>query len=127
VAVPVYTDYADRARVGQAIADLGSLDLRIERYVADTFRPPGTLADLPGTIPVDPWGRAYRYLRIEGEAPTILSKVRKDGKMIPVNGDYDLYSVGPDGKTVPPLVANDSYDDVVRAGNGGFIGVAADF
>lgn len=127
VAMPVYTSYTTRVRVTQAIADLGQLDMRIERFVADNFRPPDTLDDLAGTVPSDPWGRPYQYLRIQGAGPGVQGKVRKDRKMNPINGDYDLYSMGSDGESRAPLVAKHSQDDIVRAGNGGFIGLAADF
>lgn len=127
VAVPVYTDYVDRSRVAQAIADLSALDLRIERFVANNFRPPDGLADLPGAVPLDPWGASYQYLRIEGAGPGIKGQVRKDRNLNPINSDYDLYSMGKDGQTKLPLVAPQSQDDVVRAGNGGFVGLAADF
>lgn len=127
IAVPVYTDYRVRAQASQAMADIGMLDLRIERFAAANFRPPDALADLPGAIPLDPWGRPYRYLRIEGAPPAVLGQVRKDRNLNPINGDYDLYSLGPDGESQPPLVAPPSRDDILRGGNGGFIGLAADF
>ena len=127
IAAPLYTAYVDRSRTGQAIADLGTLDMRIERFSADNFRPPDSLDDLPGTIPVDPWGRPYAYLRIAGAGPAVLGQVRKDRSLNPINSDYDLYSVGPDGESLATLANPLSQDDIVRAGNGGFIGVAADF
>lgn len=127
VAVPVYTGYVERARVAQAVSDLGALDMRIERFMAQNFRPPNGLNELPGTLPLDPWGGAYRYLRIEGAPPGVMGQVRKDRNLNPINSDYDLYSMGADGASLPALVAARSQDDVVRAGNGGYIGLAADF
>lgn len=127
IAMPVYTDYVRRSETGQAMADLGALDLQIERFAANNFRPPASLADLGVPPPLDPWGRSYRYLRIEGAGPAVMAQVRKDRNLVPVNGDYDLYSLGPDGASRPPLVAPESQDDIVRAGNGAFIGAAADF
>jgi general secretion pathway protein G len=35
--------------------------------------------------------------------------------------------MGPDGRTAPPLTARYSRDDIVRANNGAFVGVAADY
>ena len=46
---------------------------------------------------------------------------------MPINTDFDLYSMGPDGKSVAPLTAAFSQDDVVRANDGSFIGVAKDY
>jgi general secretion pathway protein G len=127
IAVPAYQEYVDRSRAAQALSDIGQLDMRIERFAADNFRYPAALAELPGDLPVDPWGQPYRYLRIEGEGPGIIANVRKDRNLVPVNSDFDLYSIGPDGQTRPPLVARPSRDDIVRAGNGSFIGAASDF
>jgi general secretion pathway protein G len=52
---------------------------------------------------------------------------RKDRFLVPLNTDFDLYSVGRDGESVPPLSAAKSRDDVVRAANGAFIGLASKF
>jgi general secretion pathway protein G len=46
---------------------------------------------------------------------------------VPVNSDFDLYSMGPDGQSKPPFTAAASRDDIVRASNGGFIGPVSDF
>jgi general secretion pathway protein G len=50
--------------------------------------------------------------------------MRKDRNLVPINSDYDLYSMGPDGESMPPLTAARSRDDIVRANNGGFVGTA---
>lgn len=127
VAAPVYTTYAERSRAAQAVSDLAGLDMRIERFVSNNFQPPDALTDLSGDLPTDPWGRPYRYLRIQGAPPSVMGQVRKDRNLNPINSDYDLYSAGPDGESRPPLANRRSQDDIVRAGNGGFIGLAADF
>jgi general secretion pathway protein G len=46
---------------------------------------------------------------------------------VPVNSTFDLYSLGPDGKSSPPFTAAPSQDDIVRANDGGFIGLASDY
>lgn len=46
---------------------------------------------------------------------------------MPINSDYDLYSKGKDGKSQKPLTAAASRDDIVRAGNGAFVGLASDY
>ena len=51
-------------------------------------------------------------------------KLRKDKFLVPLNSDYDLYSMGPDGKSVPPLTAKASRDDILRANDGEFFGPA---
>jgi general secretion pathway protein G len=53
--------------------------------------------------------------------------MRKDKNLVPINSEYDLYSVGPDGRSVGPLTAKHSRDDIVMANDGRFIGVASDY
>jgi general secretion pathway protein G len=53
--------------------------------------------------------------------------MRKDKNLVPINSEYDLYSVGPDGDSVPPLTAQPSRDDIVMANDGKFIGLASDY
>lgn len=57
----------------------------------------------------------------------VQGQVRKDRNLNPINSDFDLYSMGPDGATVSALTAPRSHDDLVRARNGSFFGVAEDF
>ena len=52
---------------------------------------------------------------------------RRDRYMFPLNTDYDLFSLGPDGATTVSLGETMGQDDVIRANNGGFFGVAADY
>ncbi len=53
--------------------------------------------------------------------------MRKDRFLVPLNTGFDLYSMGPDGRSVAPLTAAASRDDVVWANDGAFIGPASDF
>ena len=46
---------------------------------------------------------------------------------MPLNSTYDLYSMGKDGQSQSPLTAKASLDDVIRANDGGFIGLAAHY
>ncbi|MCS6288292.1 MAG: prepilin-type N-terminal cleavage/methylation domain-containing protein [Nitrospira sp.] len=52
---------------------------------------------------------------------------RKDRFLHPINSDYDLYSMGKDGESVEPLTAKKSHDDVIRANDGSFVGLAVEF
>ena len=61
------------------------------------------------------------------EEPRNRGNARKDHSLVPINSDFDLYSMGPDGQSSPPLTARQSRDDIVRANNGNFVGVAADY
>lgn len=52
---------------------------------------------------------------------------RVDRFMYPLNSDYDLFSLGPNGRTTVSLGETLGQDDVIRANNGGFFGVASDY
>lgn len=55
------------------------------------------------------------------------ARPRMDRFLHPINSDYDLYSMGKDGETVLPLTARQSHDDVIRANDGSFVGLAVEF
>lgn len=124
IALPSYRAHVERTRVSQAVTDIKRLEMAIERFVTDRGTHPASLADLGGAIPADPWGRPYRYLRMEGAS---VGQVRKDHAQHPLNTDYDLYSMGADGRTASPLTAAISRDDIVRARNGSFVGRASTY
>lgn len=52
---------------------------------------------------------------------------RRNRYLFPLNTDYDLFSLGPDHQTAASLIENVALDDVIRANNGGFFGVASDY
>ena len=54
-------------------------------------------------------------------------KLRKDRFLVPVNSDYDLYSKGQDRKSSTPFTAKASQDDIVRANDGAYVGLASEF
>lgn len=126
IALPLYSDFVERSRQTDAGSDLMLIDMAIERFVSENFNLPDDLADVGLDGMTDPWGRPYVYLRIDGGG-NVQGQVRKDQNLNPINSDFDLYSTGPDGLTVAPLTAPQSHDDVVRAGNGSFFGVAVNF
>lgn len=123
VAVPSYQAYMERARIAAAKKDILELSFRLERYLQFKHAYPSSLADLPDHR-LDPWGHPYRYLSMDTAK---VGQKRKDKSLHPLNSDYDLYSMGPDGRSQTPLTAKDSRDDIIRANNGGFVGVAEDY
>jgi len=52
---------------------------------------------------------------------------RRDGYLFPLNTDYDLFSLGPDGRTTTAISGNNALDDVIRANDGGFFGAASNY
>ena len=110
--------------VRTAKTDILNIELRIQRFFTQERRFPVDAAELGG-LPDDPWGNPYVYLNIGIQNG--VGKLRKDKNLVPINTDYDLYSKGPDGKSVTPLTANSSRDDIIRANNGAYVGEAEDY
>jgi len=125
IAVPGYQNYQDQVKVAQAKAGIVSIESALERYYVQHLAYPDTLAQAGMGGMLDPWGHPYQYLNI-ATAPNIGS-VRKDRNLVPINSDYDLYSMGKDGRSQPPLTATASRDDIIRANNGKFLGLGADY
>jgi general secretion pathway protein G len=124
VAISRYQDYRERVRVSQAITDIAVMSGKIGLYWQDAHAYPETLAEIGAPV-ADPWGRPYVYVDLTGINGH--GKARKDRKLNPLNSDYDLYSVGKDGVTKPQVSNKDSLDDVIRANDGRFIDLAANF
>jgi general secretion pathway protein G len=127
VGVPIYRAQVDRASTARAVADIGQIALEIDRFRLARDAPPDSLDQLSVKAPLDPWGRPYEFLSFESLDNAGKGKMRKDRNLVPINTEYDLYSRGPDGDTKPPLTAQPSRDDIVRANDGGYIGKADDY
>lgn len=125
IALPKYADYRERVKQTAAIQDITVLQALIQNYRLNSGAYPATLADIGNGGKLDPWGRLYVYLdltSVNGKG-----KSRKDHKLNPINSDFDLYSVGKDGVSKTQLTNKESLDDIVRANDGAFIGLAVNF
>lgn len=117
-----YVGQIKKARINVVISDIKAISLDIDAYAADNGSPPPDLTFVRHDTKKDPWGNPYRYLRIAGAAG--VGGMRKDRFIVPLNSDYDLYSMGPDGLSMPPLTTPVSKDDIIRANDGGYVGPA---
>lgn len=126
IGIPSYIEAVHTAKVVQAMGDIKFIQTEIDAYWAGYGQLPASLEVLGIADMKDPWGNPYEYLQIAGGGPG-RGGCRKDKFLNPLNDDYDLYSKGRDGKSRPPLTAEISKDDVVRASNGGFIGPAENY
>jgi len=81
---------------------------------------PGNSGNAGGSPPTDPGNSGNA-----GGGPS--AKPRKDRFLVPINSDYDLYSMGPDGQSNEPLTVPVSKDDIIRASDGAYVGVADNF
>ncbi len=108
------------------------LDSEIKGYENSYEKLPDSLAQVGRGNFLDYWGNPYEYIKItcqvsskgKCDAP---KGVRKDHFLVPLNSDYDLYSKGADGDSKAPLTAQASWDDIVRANDGSFVGLASEF
>src|SRR5574341_73689 len=100
IALPSYSSYRERALVAQAITDIGA------------------------SGKLDPWGNPYQYTDLTTAG---ISKARKNKNLVPINSEYDLYSMGKDGLSKLPLTVPVSRDDVILANDGRFIGLASKY
>jgi general secretion pathway protein G len=124
IALPLYVNVQERARVARATADIRILDSEIGVFQAAKGRLPTSLAEIGRDTLKDPWGNPYEYLEF---AAGPLGLVRKDLSLVPLNSTYDLYSKGKDGQSQPALTASVSRDDIIRANDGGYIGPASGY
>jgi len=125
LAISRYADYRERVRVNQAVTEIGAMSVIITHYILDNRSPPDSLAEVGLAGKLDPWGRPYEYFNLTSKKGN--GNARKDKKLNPLNTDFDLYSIGKDGTSQSSLMAKTSRDDVIRARDGRFIGLAKDF
>ena len=118
----IVTDGAQRAK---AIADITILDAEIGMFEFTNGRLPIDLAEIGRAALKDPWDNPYEYLNFAADPGN--GKVRKDHSLHPLNSTYDLYSKGKDGDSASPLTAQTSQDDIIRANDGGYIGLASGY
>lgn len=139
IGIGAYRDALDKARIARAIADIRTLEREITLYQANKGDLPDTIADVGRENFRDPWGNPYEYLKFSTflepinvlesviDAPLTELTMRLDQFLVPLNSTYDLYSKGKDGKSKALLTAEESWDDIVRANDGGFIGLASEY
>lgn len=120
-----YSTLVERARIIQAIADIKAIAFALDNHhMVNKVYPVSLVAiTIPNTD--DPWGSPYVYFDLDGGKNK--GGARKDKNLVPINIDYDLYSIGKDGATTLALTAKQSFDDIIRANNGGYVGLGASY
>ena len=128
IALPNYLRYKNNAMIAVAVTDIRMIEKQIALFAFDNDdQLPDSLNDLTtiGTIN-DPWGNSYEYLRIAGGDVKKMGEMRRNMIDVPVNQDYDLYSMGKDGQSQSSFKVNVSRDDVVRAYEGRYVGLVSE-
>ena len=143
IAVPSVFRSSTQAKVSKAILDIKEIAADIDIFHLENGRFPDSLAEIKRDKRKDPWGRPYEYLNIEtagkddkddtggkggkGSKGGNGAKPRKDHSLHPINSGFDLYSKGEDGASNEPLTAKASRDDIIRANDGSFVGLASEY
>jgi general secretion pathway protein G len=118
----LYSDMTEQTKIARAVPDIAIMCGEIDTFEIMNERLPNDLGEIKRASLVDPWGHPYVYRNF---ATTPQGQWRKDLNLVPLNSSFDLYSLGKDGLSLPPLTAAASRDDIVRANDGNFIGLAS--
>jgi general secretion pathway protein G len=125
LAIPSYMSSRNKAKIAMAISEIKLIEKKIMNFWAENDELPNSLNDIGLDQLSDPWYRPYQYLRIDGGTTPGLNGIRRrDKNANPVNSDFDLYSLGRDGVTTAQFTGNEAHDDIVRANNGLYYGLA---
>ena len=152
ISVSAYSGYIETTKVSQAVSQIRALSLIIDDYALEYGEYPTSLSDIGNEGLKDPWGNPYTFMNLKIDDPRRdndndndndndhndhesdddddrinIAAARKDGNLVPINTNFDLYSIGKDGESKPPLRAKDSHDDIIYANDGGYIGLASEF
>jgi len=125
LAIPSFMQALDAARYTKAVGDIRTLETDIVTYDFSNGTLPKTLTDIGRGDLLDPWGHSYVFTNYADATKNNL--IRKDRFLHPMNSDYDLFSAGKDGKWKPPITAAESHDDIIRASDGAYVGLASQF
>jgi general secretion pathway protein G len=142
IAVPLFADYIHQANVARAITEIRMVEKEIIIFETENGYYPGgrqpiipvmleSMQEISRNNFLDPWGSPYQYRNLAqgphaGDKPKFC---RRDRSYNPLNYDFDLYSVGPDRQipTHNQITVDKGADDIVRAGDGRYVGVGAKF
>jgi len=150
IIVPVYVRALDNAKIVTTEQEMRTVEQKIVAFLATQGILPMSLDEIGMGNLLDSWGHPYQYLRLanppddgdgddkgkgngkgkdkdKDKGPKEKGKPRKDHFLVPINSDFDLYSMGPDGESRAPLTAKHSRDDIIRANNGGYFGPASEY
>ena len=138
IGVSVYKHFIDSARNTRAVAEIRMYEKEIMNFLNDTETLPDAFVELGRGFALDPWKNSYQYINFdspgaEDNRRTKGAKGKGQGKGkglekdSPLNSDYDLYSRGKDGMSAPSLTDEISKDDIIRADDGSYTGLASGY
>jgi general secretion pathway protein G len=127
-AIPKFKSVYLKAQNARAIGDIRAIEIDLMAIEAAGQPLPASLAAIGRDQLLDPWGHPYVYFPFDTtQHGNSQPGARRDRFLVPINSTFDLYSMGPDGSSVLALTASASKDDIIRANDGGYIGLASKF
>jgi general secretion pathway protein G len=121
IAIPMWPMYQNLAKSTRAMQEIRMIETSIAAFSVDQGKLPDNLTDIGYDTLRDPWGHRYEYTK---------TPFRMYGTDL-INGNigegYDLYSKGADGDSDDSIVSDKSLDDIIRAGDGSFVGLASKY
>ena len=128
IGLGVYRHFIDKARNTRAVAEIRMYEKEIMNFLNDTERLPDALTELGFRVTRDPWKNSYQFINFDSAGADDKRRTKgAKGKGSPLNTDYDLYSMGKDGLSAPVLTDDVSKDDIIRADDGGYTGLASGY
>lgn len=127
LAIPPLHTAMEKAKIVRAMGDIKALQTEIMAIESSEQPLPASLSAIGRGGLLDPWGQPYVYYPFPTPIKGVPAGARRDRFLVPVNSTFDLYSMGPDGNSAPPFTASSSRDDIVRANDGGFVGLAINY
>jgi general secretion pathway protein G len=123
--MPALAQARRKAMHVRAIGEIKNILLAVEIYRTNNREKfPLSMLNMLDEVPEDPWGNEYVFNHFS----TIpKGQQRKDRNLHPLNTVFDLFSKGEDGKSVAPINAGVSRDDIILADDGDFVGLAEDY
>lgn len=125
IGIVASSKFRDNAKRARAVTDIRAIEHDIYIFEGFAAKLPDDLNQVGKDLLLDPWGNPYQYYNIRTGRGNGQKRFSKLGNQL--NTDFDLYSVGRDGITAPGLDKQESSDDIVRANNGEFTGLASEF
>ena len=137
IGTAVYSHFIDKAKNTRAIAEIRVLEKEILEFWQTNDRLPDSLGELDRAALLDPWKTPYQYINFAttsgGEEIRRTTgkkgkgKGKGSGKSSSLNEDFDLFSMGKDRMSGPDLSDASSQDDIVRANDGSYTGLASEY
>lgn len=125
IAIPNLVSAIYLAKVARAVSEITNIEEAVVLYQSINNVLPDNLAQVGYGNLLDPWGEPYEYVNHAtglGNGTT-----RLDNFNVPLNSDFDIYSNGRDRMSSAAITASDSQDDVIRASDGSYNGLASQF